>query len=139
MNAAEQAKGLDVSTKIAASINLFKSEFPDAKPDLKPWTNDPQTRSLIDPDSIDIGFHFPGWSPKINCRSILVQIRLHQDPEDASERFIGVETAGFSHVGQAWRLSTVENWQFAGQNKPVAESQERIRNFCRQIFDLFNP
>ena len=139
MNAAEQAKGWDVSTKIAACINLFKSEFPDAKPDLKPWTNDPQTRSLVDPNSIDIGFHFPGWSRKINCRSVLVQIRLHQDSEDNSHRFIGVETAGFSHVGQAWRLSTVENWQFAGQNKPVAESQERIRNFCRQIFELFNP
>jgi len=138
VNAAEQAIGLDVSTKIAASVNLFKSEFPDAKPDLKPWRNDPQTLSLVDPDSIDIGFHFPGWSRKINCRSILVQIRLYQDPERTSKRLIGVETAGFSHVGQAWRLSTVDDWQFAGQNQPVAESQERIRHFCRQMFELFD-
>ncbi len=83
MNAAEQAISPETASKIAAIVNLFKQEFPDAKADLKPWMNDPDTRELVDPDSIDIGFHFPGWSPRFQSRSILVQIRLFQDPEAA--------------------------------------------------------
>lgn len=139
MNASEQAKGLEVTSKIAAIVNLFKSEFPDAKADLKPWRNDPDTRDLVDPDSIDIGFHFPGWSRRFQSRSILVQIRFYQDPLDNSPRLIGVETAGFNHQGQAWRLSTVDNWQLGGNYQPATEVEEKLKHFCRQIFELFDP
>jgi hypothetical protein len=86
MNAAEQARSLEVTTKIAAVVNLFKLEFADARADLKPWQNDPDTRELVDPDSIDIGFHLPGWSRKFQSRSILVQIRLYEDPLDGDSR-----------------------------------------------------
>ncbi len=138
MNASEQAKGLEVTAKIAAIVNLFKSEFPDAKADLKPWRNDPDTRNLVDPDSIDIGFHFPGWSRRFQSRSILVQIRFHRDPLDESQRLIGVEMAGFNHQGEAWRLSTIENWQFVGKYQPAADVGEKLKHFCRQVFELFN-
>ncbi len=138
MNASERAIGLNNTTKIAAIVNLFKSEFPDAKADLKPWTNDSETRSLVDPDSIDIGFHFPGWSRKIQSRSILVQIRFHRDPIDKQQRLIGIETAGFNMTGQAWRLSTVDNWKCLGKSKPTAEVAEKLKSFCRKVFQLFN-
>ncbi len=137
MNAAEQAKGLEATTKIAAIVNLFKREFPDAKADLKPWKNDPETLDLIDPDSIDIGFHFPGWSRRFQSRSILVQIRFHQDPLDSSLGLIGLETAGFNHQGEAWRLSTVDNWQFIGKSPPTEEVKEKLKQFCQQVFMLF--
>jgi hypothetical protein len=145
MNASEQAHGLDLATKIAAIVNLFKAEFPDAKADLKPWTNDPQTRKLIDPDSIDLGFHFPGWSRRFQCNSILVQIRFYQDESESTNsdrdrsknRLIGLETAGFSHQGQVWQFSTVETWQFVGKSQPVEEVQQKLRTFCRQVFELF--
>ena len=138
MNAAQQATNIEVTTKIAAVVNLFKSEFPDAKADLKPWQNDPDTRELVDPDSIDIGFHFPGWSRRFQSRSILVQIRFYEDPVDASRRLIGIETAGFNHQGLAWRLSTVENWSLVGDVQPVPEVEEKLKHFCRQVFALFN-
>ncbi|MBZ8179198.1 MAG: hypothetical protein SAL07_25350 [Oscillatoria sp. PMC 1051.18] len=138
MNAAEQAKGLEVASKIASIVTLFKSQFPDAKADLKPWKNDPDTRELVDPDSIDIGFHFPGWSRKIQSRSILVQIRFYEDPLDKSTKLIGLETAGFNHQGQAWRLSTVDNWQLVGNYQPTPDVGEKLKNFCRQVFELFN-
>lgn len=137
MNAAEQAKGLEATTKIAAIVNLFKREFPDAKADLKPWRNDPETLNLIDPDSIDIGFHFPGWSRRFQSRSILVQIRFHSDPLDNSLGLIGLETAGFNHQGEAWRLSTVDNWQFVGKSPPTAEVREKLKHFSQQVFALF--
>lgn len=49
MNASEQAKGLEVTSKIATVVNLFKLPFPDAKADLKPWRNDPDTINWVDP------------------------------------------------------------------------------------------
>lgn len=137
MNAAERARGVNLTTKIAAVVNLFKLQFPDAKADLKPWQNDPDTRELIDPDSIDIGFHFPGWSRRFQSNSILVQIRFHKDPLDGEERLIGIETGGFGHQGQTWRLSTVENWQLEGKYEPTPEVREQLKLFCRQVFELF--
>lgn len=137
MNASERAKGLDITTKIASVVNLFKAQFPDVKADLKPWKNDPDTRQLVDPDSIDIGFHFPGWSPRLQCNSILVQIRFYKDPLEETEKFIGLETAGFSHVGQAWRFSTVENWQLLGEYQPAEQVETKLKLFSRQVFELF--
>ena len=136
MNAVEQAQGLEFTTKIATIVNLFKSEFPDARADLKPWSNDPDTQDLVDPDSIDIGFHLPGWSRKFQCRSILVQIRLHEDPLDGARRGIGIEAAGFDHRGKVWRLSTVQDWQFVGESEPIAEIQDKLKNFCREVLNI---
>jgi hypothetical protein len=137
MNAVEQARGLEFATKIAAIVNLFKSQFPDARADLKPWVNDPDTQELVDPDSIDIGFHLPGWSRKFQCRSILVQIRLYQDPINDTQRAIGIEAAGFDHQGQAWRLSTIQDWQFVGKSIPAPELGEKLKHFCREALSIF--
>ncbi|AFY51164.1 hypothetical protein Nos7524_5447 [Nostoc sp. PCC 7524] len=137
MNAAEQATNLELASKIATVVNLFKFEFPDAKSDLKPWHNDPDTRELIDPDSIDIGFHFPGVSKSWRSRSVLIQIRFHQDPITKSRRAIGLEVAGFDHRGEVWRLSTVENWGFVGESAPSPEIGDRLKQVCRQILEVF--
>ncbi|MEA5418360.1 hypothetical protein VB712_03925 [Spirulina sp. CCNP1310] len=135
MNAAEQAKDLELTTKIAAIANLFKVEFPDAKADLTPWRSDPDTQEWVDPDSIDLGFHFPGWSPRLQGRSILVQVRFHGEGEE--RRLIGVEVAGFNHRGEAWRFSTVDRWHIEGSDLPYGDVTEKLKVFCRQIFELF--
>jgi hypothetical protein len=138
VNAAEQATNLELASNIATVVNLFKFEFPDAKSDLKPWKNDPETRELVDPDSIDIGFHFPGISKSWRSRSILIQIRFYQDPINNLRRAIGIEVAGFDHRGEAWRLSTVENWSFFGESLPSSEVGEKLKQICRQILEVFN-
>ena len=138
MNAAEQATNLEFASKIATVVNLFKYEFPDVKSDLKPWHNDLETRELVDPDSIDIGFHFPGVSKSWRCRSILIQIRFYQDPIAHHRRAIGVEAAGFDHRGEVWRLSTVETWSFIGDSVPLAVVGEKLKQVCRQILEVFN-
>lgn len=81
MNAAEQANTIEFASKIATVLGVFKAAFPDLRADLKPWANNRETRNLVDPDSIDLGFHFPGVSRLFQCRSLLVQIRCHSDPE----------------------------------------------------------
>jgi hypothetical protein len=138
MNASEQATGLDITSKIATIVNVFKQEFPDVKADLNPWHNDPDTINLVDPESIDIGFHFPGWSRKLQSRSILVQIRFHKDLVDKQQRLIGIETAGFNHTGQVWKMSTVDNWEIVGKNEPTSEVKEKLKHFCKTVLNLFH-
>ena len=146
MNAAKQATDIILTSKIASAVSLFRSEFPDAKVDLKPWAEDLDTQELVDPDSIDFSFHFPGWSRRWQSRSVLVQIRFSQDAKilprsattDRIHNFIGLEVAGFDHRGKQWRLSTVGDWQFEGDTQPQPEIADKLRQFCRQIFELFN-
>lgn len=138
MNAAEKATNLELASKIATAVNLFKAEFPDAKSDLKPWKNDPDTRELVDPDSIDIGFHFPGVSKSWRSRSVLIQIRFHQDPISKLRRAIGLEAAGFDYRGEVWRISTVETWSFVGESTPSHEVAEKLKQVCRHILEVFN-
>lgn len=146
MNAAEQALSIEYASKIAAIVGAFKGQLPDLRSDLKPWANDPDTRELVDPESIDIGFHFPGFSRSFNCRSLLVQIRLHSMPAETASadtvadvvKAIGVEVVGFNHHGQQWHLSTINNWQFEGVAPPNPTAGETIKTCCRQIFQVFN-
>ena len=137
MNAAEKAQGLEIATKIAAIVNLFKSEFPDAKANLKPWQNDAHTYNFVDPDSIDLAFHLPGWSRRCQSHSMVVQIRFYRDPDENLQKLIGIETAGINYSGEAWRLSTIDRWQFVGANLPTDEVKDKLKNFSRQVFKLF--
>lgn len=138
MNAAEQATSIEFASKIATVVRLFKTEFPDLRVDLKPWTNDTDTRALVDPDSVDIGFHFPGVSRLFHCRSLLVQIRVYGDPDTYARRMIGVEIGGFDHRGKQWTFSTIHQWLFSGTVVPEDAVGDRLRHCCRQIFDVFN-
>ncbi len=138
MNAAQQATDISLATKIASVVSLFRSEFPDAKVDLKPWAEDADTQELVDPDSIDFCFHFPGWSRRWQSRSILIQIRFYEDSIESSRHLIGLEVAGFDYRGKQWRLSTVNDWQFEGDIQPHPEVAAKLKQFCRQIFQLFS-
>jgi hypothetical protein len=147
VNAAQQATDIITIGKIASAVGLFRQQFPDAKVDLKPWAEDRDTQELVDPDSIDFSFHFPGWSPRWQSRSVLVQIRFYDDEVDvanvpadssSSRNCIGLELAGFDYRGERWRLSTVNDWQFVGEIQPQPEIADRLKQFCRQIFELFD-
>lgn len=138
MNAAEQATNLETASKIATVVNLFKSEFPDVRPDLKPWANDSDTRELVDPDSIDLSFNFPGRSRLFQSRCLLLQIRFHEDDETQLRRAIGVEVAGFDHQGKQWHFSTIHDWAFEGEKLPVPEIGESLKKLCRHVLGIFN-
>lgn len=138
MNAAEQANSIEFASKIATVVSLFKAHFPDLRADLKPWANDAETRELVDPDSIDLGFHFPGISRLFRCRSLLVQIRFFEDPDTHLRRVIGVEIASFSHKGKQWSLSTIHNWTFTGETLPDETVGEQLKHCCREVFEVFN-
>ena len=47
MNAAEQARSVELAQLIASALNQFRQRFPELKPNLRPWRDDPQTRALL--------------------------------------------------------------------------------------------
>ena len=70
MNAAKQAKSIELISKIASLEVIFKAEFSEAIADFKPWSNDSTTQNMTDPNSIDISFSFPGQHSGFHYRCI---------------------------------------------------------------------
>jgi hypothetical protein len=140
VNAAEQANSIEFASKIAAIVGLFKGEFPDLRVDLRPWANDQETLDLVDPDSIDIGFHFPGVSRLFQCRSLLVQIRFYQDPDTHQRKVIGLDVAGFDHRGNSgpFQPSTIGlSRAMPAPNKPqVSGSSSAVARFSQFLVHL---
>ena len=139
MNAAEQAQSLDLAQAIASVVSLFRSRFPAARANLTPWRDDPQTRAFQERESLDLSFHFPGWSPRLQCRSLLVQLRLERAAAagDRRPRLLGVTIRGLTYESERWRLATVGDWMPSGSHRPHVEVSESLREICRELFALF--
>ena len=63
MNAADQARSVELAAAIAAVVGHFRLHFPAARANLTPWRDDPLTRAFDERETLDLSFHFPGWSP----------------------------------------------------------------------------
>jgi hypothetical protein len=142
MNAADQARSVELAAAIAAVVGQFRLHFPAARANLTPWRDDPLTRAFDERESLDLSFHFPGWSPRLQCRSLLVQLRLEHAPEGVSgatarPRLLGVLIRGLTYESERWRLATVGDWRPSGSHLPQPEVVERLREVCRELFDLF--
>ena len=142
MNAADQARSLELAQAIASAVTLVRAHFPAARANLTPWRDDPLTRAFAERESLDLSFHFPGWSPRLQCRSLLVQLRLERAPEGlagvaARPRLLGVLIRGLTYESERWRLATVGDWRPSGSHLPQPEVVERLREVCRELFDLF--
>ncbi|MFN3360292.1 MAG: hypothetical protein ACK421_02525 [Pseudanabaenaceae cyanobacterium] len=133
MNAIEKVASIELASKIATVVNLFRQQFPAARVDLSPWTNDPETRRNLDPDSIDLSFSFPGVNRHISSRCILVQLRFQAD------NLIGIDAAGFGYQGKQWSFSTIGNWEYRGHQLPAPLLADRFKQFCRDVYQLFSP
>ncbi len=140
MNAADQAQSLELAQAIASVVTLFRSHFPAARANLTPWRDDPQTRAYQERESLDLSFHFPGWSPRLQCRSLLVQLRLDRPAAAAADRrprLLGVTIRGLTYESERWRLATVGDWTPSGQHLPQPEVSDSLRQVCRELFALF--
>ena len=140
MNAADQARSLELAQAIAAAASLFRVHFPDARANLTPWRDDALTRAFAEQESLDLSFHLPGWSPRSQCRSFLVQLRLDGAPGRSRAerpRLLGVTIRGLTYESERWRLATVGDWQPSGSHLPQAEVAQKLQQFSRELFDLF--
>ena len=139
MNAGDQVRSLELAQLVASVAVLFRQQFPDAKANLNPWRDDPQTRAFADEQTIDLSFHLPGWSPRSQCRSFLVQLRLTHPPAGGSARpqLLGVLIRGLTYDAERWRLATVGEWMPSGSHLPQPAVVKALQQFCRALFDLF--
>jgi hypothetical protein len=148
MNAAEQVRSVELAQGLASALGLFRGHFPAAKANLTPWRDDPLTRAYAEVESLDLSFHFPGWSPRTQCRSVLVQLRLDGPAGGpvspglglvgARPRLLGVVVRGLTYESERWRLATVGDWTPNGSHLPQPEVTEKLQAFCRELFDLFD-
>ena len=137
MNASDQAQSLDLAQAIASVAALFRGHFPDARPNLSPWRDDPLTREFAQAESLDLSFHFPGWSPRLECRSLLVQLQLESAPAGGRPRLLGVLIRGLTYESERWRLATMGDWQPSGSHRPHPAVTGALQEFCRELFGLF--
>jgi hypothetical protein len=137
MNASDQAQSLDVAQAIASVAALFRCHFPDARANLSPWRDDPLTREFAQAESLDLSFHFPGWSPRLECRSLLVQLQLESAPAGGRPRLLGVLIRGLTYESERWRLATMGDWQPSGTHRPHPAVTGALQQFCRELFGLF--
>ena len=138
MNAADQARSLELAQAIAAAAALVRSHFPAARANLTPWRDDPQTRAWAEAESVDLSFHFPGWNPRNQCRSMLVQLRLEAAPVAGRPRLLGVVIRGLTYESERWRLATVGDWRPTGSHLPQAAVVDTLQQVCRELFALFD-
>jgi hypothetical protein len=139
MNAADQARNLELAQAIASVAALFRRQFPDARANLTPWRDDPHTRAWAEQESLDLSFHFPGWNPRNQCRSMLVQLRLERPPRGGSRpRLIGVLIRGLTYERERWRLATMGDWQPSGSHLPQPAVVGKLKQVCRDLFELFS-
>ena len=137
MNAGESVESVDQAQVLASVVTLVRHHFPAAQPNLTPWRDDPQTRRWSEPESLDLAFHFPGWSPRLQCRSLLLQLRVQPRTEVGGLQLLGVLMRGMTFDGERWRLATMGDWQPEGTHLPQPEQAEQLRGICRDLFDLF--
>ncbi|KGG13620.1 MULTISPECIES: hypothetical protein [Prochlorococcus] len=137
MNALEQAKNIP-SAKVIASIGtLVRNYFPAASLNLSPWRDDPQTRFWQEEESLDLAFHFPGWSPRLECRSFLIQLNIANKANEPLPQLLGVLIRGMTFDGERWRIATVGDWTPTGSHLPESSEIDQLHSICRDLFDLF--
>lgn len=110
MNAADAVNSVGLVQALASAVTLVKQRFPAARANLSPWRDDPQTRHWLEEETLDLSFHFPGWSPRLECRSLLLQLRLKGVAKGDSQsppELLGVLMRGMTFDGERWRLATM--------------------------------
>ena len=139
VNASESVRSVAQVRAVASIVTLVREQFPAVQLNLRPWRDDAQTRQWDEPESLDFSFHFPGWSPRLQCRSLLLQLRFQNNESDEVLKLLGVLVRGMTYDSERWRLATVGDWSLEGSHPPQAEQAAQLRQMCRDLFLLFDP
>ena len=138
MNASSNVSNVEIANKIASTAALFRKYFPDASVNFSPWDNS-NNESM--PDTIDFAFHFPGWSPLIECRAILLQLRIENDNDDRVPKLLGIIMRGIIVPSERWRVATVGDWEMTGTHLPQKEQKDNLFWFVKNFisYSLQHP
>ncbi|MEX1324244.1 MAG: hypothetical protein AB1Z21_08675, partial [Synechococcaceae cyanobacterium] len=53
-------------------------------------------------------------------------------------RLIGVLIRGLTYESERWRLATMGDWQASGSHLPEPAVVGKLRQVCRDLFELFS-
>ena len=140
VNAAAAVHSVALAQALATSVTLVRRKFSAAQPNLSPWRDDPSTRHWDEAATLDLAFDFPGWSPRLQCRSLLLQLRLKPEEgrtDSSCPSLLGVVMRGMTFEGERWRLATVGDWLPAGPHLPQRDQVEQLQLICRELFEVF--
>ena len=135
MNASSNVRNVEIANKIASTAALFRKYFPDARVNFSPWDNS-NNESMQ--DTIDFAFHFPGWSPLIECRAILLQLRIENDSNNRVPKLLGIIMRGMIVPSERWRVATIGNWEMTGTHLPQKEQKDNLFLVCKELYKLFS-
>ena len=117
----------------ARAVNTVLPEL--ALSTVDPWDNS-NNESMQ--DTIDFAFHFPGWSPLIECRAILLQLRIENDNNDRVPKLLGIIMRGMIVPSERWRVATIGDWEMTGTHLPQKEQKDNLFLVCKELYKLFS-
>ena len=136
MNASSNVSNVEIANKVASTAALFRKYFPDASVNFSPWENS-NNESMI--DTIDFAFHFPGWSPLIECRAILLQLRIENEKDNTRvPKLLGIIMRGMIVPSERWRVATVGEWEMTGSHLPQKKQKDNLFLVCKELYKLFS-
>ena len=135
MNASSNVSDIDIASKIASTATLFRKYFPEANVSFSPWDNISENDGL---DTIDFSFNFPGWSPCLECRAILLQLRISNNKKSGVPQLLGVVMKGMILPEERWRVATVGTWEMTGNHLPQKAQKDNLFLVCRELYKLFS-
>ena len=134
MNASSNVRNLDIANKIASTATLFRKYFPDAIVNFSPWDNIRENELF---DTIDFSFQFPGWSPCLECRAILLQLRVEELDNDVP-KLLGIVMKGMILPKERWRVATIGKWEMTGTHLPQQAQRDSLFLVCKELYKLFS-
>ena len=133
MNASSIISNFDIANKIASTAVLFRKYFPDAKVNFSPWDNSKDNDVC---DTIDFAFQFPGWSPSLECKAILLQLSIDNDNEEP--KLLGIIMKGILIPKERWRVATIGQWEMTGTHLPQKVQKDNLFLVCKELYKLFS-
>jgi len=134
MNASSNVRNLDIANKIASTAALFRKYFPDAKVNFSPWDNINENQLF---DTLDFVFHFPGWNPCLECRAILLQLRV-DELDNEVPKLLGIVMKGMILPKERWRVATIGKWEMTGTHLPQQAQKDNLFLVCKELYKLFS-
>ena len=135
MNASSNVSNVEIANKVASTATLFRKYFPDASVNFSPWDNSNDEAKL---DTLDFAFHFPGWSPLIECRAILLQLRIENVNDNRVPKLLGIIMRGMIIPSERWRVATIGEWEMTGTHLPQKEQKDNLFLVCKELYKLFS-
>ena len=123
MNASSNVSNLEIANKVASTAALFRQYFPDASVNFSPWDKSDDKEWM---DTLDFSFHFPGWSPSIECRAVLLQLRIEENCENGVPKLLGIIMRGMIIPAERWRVATIGEWEMTGTHLPEEKQKDNL-------------